>query len=121
MSAVHELLETWRRQAEVFRQWGRPDAADMLEEAARQVEGALTADADSLLSLDEAAAASGYSKRRLRELLADGRLENRGRKGAPRIRRADLPHRSPASPPHLAGSSFDARAEAESILRRRSA
>ena len=44
-----------------------------------------------VLSLSEAAAESGYSKRRLRELLTEGKVPNQGERGRPRILRADLP------------------------------
>ena len=46
---------------------------------------------NELLSPPEAEAVSGYSRRRLRELEAEGKLVNHGKKGAPRYRRGDLP------------------------------
>ena len=59
---------------------------------------------------DEAASASGYSKRRLREFEAEGRLHNHGRKGSPLFRSGDLPRRTRAK------SGFDAAAKASQIL-----
>ena len=66
---------------------------------------------DEELTLADSAIASGYSKRRLSELIADGTIPNVGRKGAPRIRRADLPRKAKAP-----SNGFDAGAEASSIL-----
>ena len=64
-----------------------------------------------ILTLQEAAAESGYSKRRLREFVHEGSVPNVGRKGAPRIRRGDLPRKAKAP-----SNGFDAGAEASSIL-----
>ena len=66
---------------------------------------------DEELTLAESELASGYSKRRLSELIADGTIPNLGRKGAPRIRRADLPRKAKA-----ASNGFDAGAEARAIM-----
>ena len=67
---------------------------------------------DEELSLTKSASVSGYSKRRLSELLADGTIPNAGRKGAPRIRRGDLPKRVGSR----SADSFDALTEAKLIL-----
>lgn len=61
------------------------------EAIAGQLEEALREHESEVLTLSQAAAESGYSKRRLRELVAEGKLENRGEKGRPRILRRDLP------------------------------
>ena len=63
---------------------GLRDAADMVEDAAAEWDGAP-------LSLAEAAALSGYSVDHLRRLLADEKIPNAGRPGSPAILRADLP------------------------------
>ena len=42
----------------------------------------------------QASAESGYSESRLRHLVAAGELQNAGKKGAPRIRRSDLPKKA---------------------------
>jgi hypothetical protein len=51
-------------------------------------------DDDELLTLDAATTESGYSAERLRHLVADGAVPNAGRRGAPRVRRGDLPKRA---------------------------
>ena len=43
------------------------------------------------LSLNAAAAESGYSYSHLQALVQEGQLENVGRKGSPLVRRCDLP------------------------------
>lgn len=68
--------------AAAFRQ-----AADELEEAIRQAE-------DAELTLAEASRESGLAQRTLRLKVASGVIPNAGRKGAPRIRRRDLPRRA---------------------------
>ncbi|HKO16724.1 MAG TPA: hypothetical protein VJU87_10815 [Gemmatimonadaceae bacterium] len=46
---------------------------------------------DDVVSLQQASAIGGYSIDHLQRLVREGRIENRGRKHAPRIRRADVP------------------------------
>jgi hypothetical protein len=61
--------------------------------------------AEQLLTLEQASALSGYSRDPLSRMTREGKLVNRGRKGAPRIRRGDLPTKPPlsgtAQPPHV--------------------
>ncbi len=68
---------------------------------------------DELLTLAQAASESGYSERRLREMIDEDSLPNAGRKGAPRIRRADLPRK-----PGAKAGDFDATAEAARLVGR---
>lgn len=80
-------------------------------ESAAELDAALRGAADTELTLDQAASESGYSKRRLRELIASEDLPNAGRKGAPRIRRRDLPRK-----PRPAADGFDDDAEARKLV-----
>lgn len=73
-----------------------PVAARVFAECARDLEAQLTAAENELLNLRRAAELSGYSERTIANMIADGRIENHGRRGAPRIRRGDLP-RKPAA------------------------
>jgi len=75
-----------------------PYATRVSEEklAAVELEQALKTLGEETLTLVEAAAISGYSADHLGSLVKHGRLRNYGRKNAPRIRRADLPIKSPA-------------------------
>lgn len=90
---VAELAAAWQTRAATLDRYA-PPAAAAFRTAAAELAEALRDGADELLSLGQAAAESGYSPRRLRELLADGSIPQAGRRGAPRIRRADLPRRA---------------------------
>lgn len=67
--------------------------AAMLRRIAAEVEQAWEAWLLEELTVAEAAAESHYSEQHLRSLLSDGRLENAGEAGAPRIRRCQLPRK----------------------------
>ncbi len=84
----------WRDEAHRLRdRYARPDLAALCEAHAAELEEALHAAEEELLPPAKAAKES-LSKRRLRELEAEGKLENHGRKGAPLDRRGDLPMRA---------------------------
>lgn len=94
MDAIEGLVEEWRERADYLRRWGAgEELAHVWRLAADELQRAIREANDEVLTLEEAARESGYSKRRLRELVAEGRVPNAGRKHAPRIRRADLPLR----------------------------
>ncbi len=95
---VGDLPEVWRIEVNRLRQFGATSNAATLEAAAEQLEAALRAEADTTLTVSQAAAESGYSPDHIERMLRQGRLRNVGRKHAPRVRRADLPHK-PGGPP----------------------
>jgi hypothetical protein len=100
---VGELPDRWRAKAAELERYA-PTVAAALEDAAVELERALTTGADDLLTLGQAAAASGYSTDHLSRLLREGKLPNVGRAHAPRIRRADLPRKPSRLPrPHPTG------------------
>ncbi len=111
MKALQELADRWDAEAETLERYHDERGAATARLHASELRDAVRSHADELLSPPEAEAASGYSRRRLRELEAAGRLENHGRKGAPRYRRGDLPAK-----PRL-DDEFDAAAEARRIIR----
>ena len=88
-----DLPSHWRERAAEFRRFAAEGAATAFEAAAAELEEAIRQAEDELLPPTEAARES-LSKRRLRELGADGKLKNYGKKGAPLYRRGDLPHRA---------------------------
>jgi hypothetical protein len=94
-SAVAELAARWRADADLLEGHGAAQAAATARRLADQLDAAIRADLDVALTLTEAARESGYSVDRLRHKVAAGELPNAGRKGSPRIRRADLPRRAP--------------------------
>jgi hypothetical protein len=85
------LIEQWRQDADRLREWGAIPQAEVLERAAGQLEAALHAEDEQLLTLDEAAEVSGYSTDHLGRLLRKGALANQGCKHRPRVRKGDLP------------------------------
>lgn len=85
-----DLPSRWRRQAEQFRIFGGTTHALVLEAVADELERSLIGTANEPLTLTEAAAESGYTTRRLRQLVEAGRLPRDARG---RVRRGDLPRR----------------------------
>lgn len=111
MTSLLELAHRWTAEAELLRGYGAQEAAAAAERHARELEEAIQAAQDEALTLSEAATESGYSKRRLRELVAEETIPNAGKKGAPRIRRGDLPRKAGRG-----DDGFDPVAEAQELL-----
>jgi hypothetical protein len=118
-AALESLLAEWRADGDRLRHYGHEATAAICELHARQVEAAIAAMDAVTLTLTEAAVESGLSSDHLGRLLREGTIPNAGRKGAPRIRRADLP-RSPrrllASTP---GADYDPVTDARALRSRR--
>ena len=112
MNALLDLVSEWRETAALLRDHGAIEAAQTTEKLASEVVEAVKRAEDEELTLAEAAAASGYAKRTIRQKIAEGKLENVGRKNAPRIRRGDLPKRTKSEK----RTDFDATAEARSVM-----
>ena len=110
---LESLADVWRGVAENLRAYGAEGPARALERAAADLEAALRAKADEALTLEQAAAESGYSAEHLRHLVAAGQLPNAGRRGAPRVKRGDLPKR----PGRAASTNYDPDADALRIVR----
>ena len=90
-----ELAEQWRdKHAPLLRSYGDERGAQICEYHAGQLEEALHERESQPLSVAEAAAECGYSRSRLYHALAEGTLLNCGKRGAPRIRRCDLPRKA---------------------------
>ena len=96
-----DLSQNWRRRAEELRPFAEP-AARAFKMAADELEEALDAEGDELVTITEAARRSGFSPDHLGRLVRDGKVPNRGRPHAPRIRLADVPRKAGALP--LAGA-----------------
>lgn len=89
---VAALVPEWRGRAEDLRRYGAAEGpARAWEEAAVELDRALRAWDDELLTLTAAAAECGYSSGHLQRLASTGVIPNRGRRNAPRLRRGDLP------------------------------
>ncbi len=85
--------------------------SDELDAAVNQVD-------DTPLTLSDAARLSGLSAEHLGRRLRQGTIPNAGRKGAPRIRRGDLPMKA-RKIERPSGSSYDIGADARSLAGRR--
>jgi hypothetical protein len=107
-----ELPQAWRARAAQLREYGAEPQAVALERAAAELEAALHEHDAEELGLTQGAAESGYTPRRLAQMLAEGRIPNRGRKGAPKIRRSDLPKKPTAS----GGGTYDPHEDARRLL-----
>lgn len=90
---VAALPAAWRSLAATLAPYA-PPAAAAYERAAADLEHAIRTEAEAPLSLDDAAAESGYSAEHLGRLVRDGTIPNAGRRGKPFIRRGDLPRRA---------------------------
>jgi hypothetical protein len=112
--SLQAALAELRREAAGLRRYGAEPQAIAVERACDVVEAAMRAELDAVLTLEEASRESRYSSDHIRHLVADGTLPNVGRKGAPRVRRADLPRRAP----HRAAGGYDPDADALQLAAR---
>ena len=108
---LRDLAHEWKAEAERLRsRYGLEEMARLCEAHLAELLETVTESEDQALTLDDAARESGYSKRRLRELVSAGEVPNAGEKGRPRIRRADLPRRVSRT------DRFDAAAHAAEVI-----
>lgn len=91
MDPLAELLAGWREDAERLRAYGADGLATACEKHADELEAAEAARRLDAVRLERAVEIGGYSYSHLQHLVADGTIENVGSKGAPRIRRSDVP------------------------------
>jgi hypothetical protein len=95
---VAEVPALYRQWVTEQREFGNELGAKALERAATVLEAALQRQDDDLLTLEQAAAESGYSADHLGRQLRLGKLPNAGRPNAPRLRRRDIPRKVGALP-----------------------
>lgn len=93
-SGVEALADRWREEATLLRRRGAGRQADALESCAEDLERRLPEWRLELLTVEEAARESGYSKSQLYQLLSKRDDLNAGEPGAPRIRRCDIPRKA---------------------------
>lgn len=98
---VAALLSQWRSRASDLERYA-PVAAQAFRDAADELAEALNG-AEETVSLKEASMLGGYPVDSLQRMVAQGRIQNFGRKGKPRIRRADVP----LKPGHAAADLLD--------------
>ena len=93
-----DLPTTWRERAQFLSDYGDPNSARLWQFAAAELDEALRTLGEETLTLVEAAGVSGYTSDHLGSLIRGGKIPNYGRKHAPRVRRSDVPIKSPTSP-----------------------
>lgn len=113
-SPLLTLAETWEEEADLLRRRGLEREATMEESLAEELREAVAEWKLEALTVAEASSETGYSESHLRALLSEGKLENVGREGAPRLRRGDLPAK-----PGSNGTGSTARTLADEALERR--
>ena len=91
MTTVRCLASIWRERASLFREHADESVALTYERCAEELEDYLRERVLETVTLEEAAEVGGYSYSRLQHLVAEGKIENVGEKGSPRIRRFDVP------------------------------
>lgn len=107
------LPAQWRELGEQLASVGAmADPKKLLELCAQQLESGLRAAENDVLTLRDAARESGFSADYLGDLVQDGKIPNAGKKGAPRIRRGDLPRK----PGNRTASAYDPTADAMQLL-----
>ena len=88
-----ELATAWREKAGELRDLALESEARAFEHCASELERSLAEHDLEALTLSEGEAESGYSRATLERMLSDGKIENAGEPGAPRVRRCDLPRK----------------------------
>jgi hypothetical protein len=92
MSAAElSLVQRWRDEATLLRRRAANLQADVLESCAAELEAWTRERELEALTLDRAAEETGFSYSALEKMVRAGKVANVGRKGAPRVRRGDLP------------------------------
>ena len=89
------LSKAWREKATELRCFRAEDQATTLEYCADDLEEAWRIWQTEPLTLDEAVEESGYSYSSLEKRVRSGTIPNIGEPGAPRVRRQDLPRKTP--------------------------
>ena len=85
------LAQRWREEAILLRRRAATLQAEVLESCAADLEDWVRERELEALTLDRAAEETGFSYSALEKMVRAGKVANVGRKGAPRVRRGDLP------------------------------
>jgi hypothetical protein len=88
------LARRWREEASLLRRRAASIQADVLESCAAELAAWAQERELQPLTLEQAAAESGYTYSAIEKMVRRGAIGNVGKKGAPRIRRGDLPRRA---------------------------
>lgn len=94
--SLADLTLRWREEAKVLRRRGAVAQGEVLEGCAAELEEAVTACEDEVLTVAEAADDTGYSEETVRRWVRSGQLpaeRNSGTRSHIRLRRGDLPRK----------------------------
>jgi hypothetical protein len=98
---LDDFLRRWTaRRDELATLRASVEAAALIDAMLTELRAAFAEYENTVLTLDAAAARSGYSRDHLARLIRTGVLPNSGRPGAPRLRLCDIPARSCHRAPH---------------------
>ena len=88
------LAQRWREEALLLRRRAATLQAEVLESCAAELEACSKERDIEALTLSQAADESGFTYSALEKMVRRGAIANVGRRGAPRVRRRDLPRRA---------------------------
>lgn len=94
---VASMVAAFRTEAGCLKRYGAAEAAQALTQAAADLEAGFQRYWFEALPVAEAAAESGYSVERMRELVREGKVARADNVRRVRIRRRDLPRKAPAA------------------------
>lgn len=115
-----ELQAKWRKKSvELERLGALVSGSRLCEEVLGDLEAFALDQAQTTLTLKQAAQLSGYSQGHLARMIRDGRIPNAGHPGAPRILRRDLPLKPVPSLVHSGPRPYDPTTDARSLVIRR--
>ena len=119
-STLREMITSWSiRRDEMRRLKASVDGETICDQLLRDLEEVSTASGGAIMTLSEAAKESGYTVEHLGRLIRSGKLQNAGRKGAPRVFMSDLPRRSRKSVAGATSTSYDLATDARFLRARR--
>lgn len=119
LTTREELRSRWQLRCEEFARFGvLVDGAKVVGELLAELDAAMSAEGEELLSLTVAARLSGYSPSHLSRLLRSGLVPNSGRQHRPLIRRKDLPNKAKHSLASGAQKPYDPSADARALMGR---
>ena len=114
------FIDEWTNRLNEYRTVAaQVDGEKICERVLADFSAVLEAEANTILTLAEAARRSGYSEEHLGRLVRDGKIPNAGRRGVPRIRAGDLPRRPNTKVAGPRSAAYDPVTDARTLLNRR--
>lgn len=92
---ILDLVVAWQSRATMLKEYGAEAQAAAIEACATELTDTVKEWQDEELTLEQAVEETGYSYSTLQQKVAAGEITNVGTKGRPRVRRNDLPRKTP--------------------------